>query len=189
MSLFLVIEILAAVFGLLYLWLLIKEKIVCWLFGILSSSLSIFLFVNTKLYSEAVLYSYYVIIGFYAYYLWSRKSNSDSSPQLKISDVNSKNHIYFILSACVLALSLAWFFNVYTDAERPYIDAFTTVFSFLATYLEAKKILSSWKYWIVINGVTIGLYLDKGLDIYAGLIVVYFVMSFVGYSKWKKLMA
>jgi nicotinamide mononucleotide transporter len=84
---------------------------------------------------------------------------------------------------------LAWFFNSYTDAERPYIDSFTTVFSFLATFLEAKKVLSSWKYWIVINGVTIGLYFDKGLDIYAGLILVYFIMSFVGYFKWKKLMA
>ena len=187
MDLYFIIEVLAVVFGLIYIWLLIKERIECWIFGILGSLLSIFLFVHTKLYSEAILYSYYVVVGFYGYYLWNRKSKDDSL--LRISDVNSTNHVYYILSSCALAFSLAWFFNSYTDAERPYIDSFTTVFSFLATFLEAKKVLSSWKYWIVINGFTIGLYFDKGLDIYAGLILVYFIMSFVGYFKWKKLMA
>jgi len=187
LDLYFIIEVLAVVFGLIYIWLLIKERIECWIFGILGSLLSIFLFVHTKLYSEAILYSYYVVVGFYGYYLWSRKSKDDSV--LRISDVNPVNHVYYILSSCVLAFSLAWFFNAYTDAERPYIDSFTTVFSFLATFLEAKKVLSSWKYWIVINGLTIGLYFDKGLDIYAGLILVYFIMSFVGYFKWKKLMA
>lgn len=187
MDLYFIIEVLAVVFGLIYIWLLIKERIECWIFGILGSLLSIFLFVHTKLYSEAILYSYYVVVGFYGYYLWSRKSKDDSL--LRISDVNPTNHVYYILSSCVLAFSLAWFFNTYTDAERPYIDSFTTVFSFLATFLEAKKVLSSWKYWIVINGFTIGLYFDKGLDIYAGLILVYFIMSFVGYFKWKKLIA
>lgn len=187
MDLYFIIEVLAVVFGLIYILLLIKERIECWIFGILGSLMSIFLFVHTKLYSEAILYSYYVVVGFYGYYLWSRKSKDDSL--LRISDVNPTNHVYYILSSCALAFSLAWFFNTYTDAERPYIDSFTTVFSFLATFLEAKKVLSSWKYWIVINGVTIGLYFDKGLDIYAGLILVYFIMSFVGYFKWKKLMA
>ena len=66
------------------------------------------------------MYSYYVVVGFYGYYLWSRKSKDDS--QLRISDVNPFNHVYYILSSCVLAFSLAWFFNTYTDAERPYID-------------------------------------------------------------------
>ena len=73
-----------------------------------------------------------------------------------------------------------------TAATSPYLDALTTIFSFFATYLEAKKILSAWIYWIIINGLTIGLYLTKGLDIYSTLSVIYFVMSFVGYVKWKK---
>jgi nicotinamide mononucleotide transporter len=88
-----------------------------------------------------------------------------------------------------LALILAWFFDTYTDADKPYLDAFTTIFSFLATYLEAKKVLSAWVYWIVINGLTITLYYSKGLDYYSGLTVVYFVMSFVGYMRWKKELA
>lgn len=84
---------------------------------------------------------------------------------------------------------MAWFFDTYTNADKPYLDAFTTIFSFLATYLEARKVVSAWLYWIVLNGVTALLYFSKGLDIYAGLSVVYFIMSFVGYVRWKRSMA
>jgi hypothetical protein len=34
---------------------------------------------------------------------------------------------------------LAYIFESYTNADKAYLDAFTTIFSFLATYLEAKK--------------------------------------------------
>lgn len=191
MNFYLILEILSVVFGLIYLVLLIKQNILCWLFGIVGSALSIFLFYHSKLYSEAILYSYYVVMGFYGFYLWSSKNTNNLSETnyLKVSDKGLTFHIYSISTASILALILAWFFDTYTDADKPYLDAFTTIFSFLATYLEAKKVLSAWVYWIVINGLTITLYYSKGLDYYSGLTVVYFVMSFVGYMRWKKELA
>ena len=96
-------------------------------------------------------------------------------------------HLIAIVSSALTAICLGWYFENYSDATSPYLDALTTIFSFFATYLEAKKILSAWIYWIIINGLTIGfVYLTKGLDIYSILYVIYFVMSFVGYVKWKK---
>ena len=59
------LELIAVILGLIYLILLIKEKIACWIFGILSSAISIYLFYSIQLYSEAILYFYYVIIGIY----------------------------------------------------------------------------------------------------------------------------
>ncbi|MGB1931657.1 MAG: nicotinamide riboside transporter PnuC [Flavobacteriales bacterium] len=187
MDLFLIIEIVSVILGLVYLILLIKQNINCWWFGIAASLLSIFLFYNSKLYSEAILYTYYVFMGFYGYYSWSRTiPNSVGSTGLLISEKGLNFHIQAIGFSSLVAISLAWIFDNFTDASSPYLDAFTTIFSFLATYLEAKKVLSAWIYWIIINGFTIGLYLTKGLDIYSTLFVIYFVMSFVGYVKWKK---
>jgi nicotinamide mononucleotide transporter len=127
-------------------------------------------------------------MGFYGYYIWSEKSIgiSNESSSLTVSEKGIFFHVFCIIITSVLALVLAWFFNSYTDADWPYLDAFTTMFSFLATYLEAKKVLSGWVYWIVINGLTIGLYYNKDLDYYSGLTLIYFIMSFVGYFKWKK---
>ena len=64
------------------------------------------------------------------------------------------------------------------------IDALTTTFSFAATFLEVRKVLHAWLYWIVINLVTVWLYQDRTLDIYAALIGLYSVLSVVGFLRW-----
>ena len=146
--------------------------------------MSIVLFYKTQLYSEAILYFYYVIIAGYGYHLWSsaRKKNGE----LSIADYPLKKNALFTIIAGSLGLLLGYFFDKNTDADQPYLDAQTTMFSFLASYLEAHKILSGWIFWIVINAVTIGLYTYKDLYFYAALMVAYLVLSFIGFSTWKK---
>ena len=79
------LELIAVILGLIYLILLIKEKIACWIFGILSSAISIYLFYSIQLYSEAILYFYYVIIGIYGFWLWSIKGVEKKSFQINKS--------------------------------------------------------------------------------------------------------
>lgn len=181
------LEIIAVILGLGYLYFLIKEHIVCWLFGVLGSLVSIILFYRTGLYSESILYVYYVLIGIYGYYHW--KKSLQESKNFGVTDFSIQTYVYLIVLGEVLALILAYIFDTYTNANMPYLDAHTTVFSFIASYLEAKKKLASWKFWIVINAVTIVLYLNRDLNLYTGLTVVYLVFSFVGYFQWKRKMA
>ena len=180
------LEIISVVFGLAYLVFLIKEKIICWLFGVLGSLTSIGLFYRTGLYSESILYIYYVFIGVYGFVHWkkSAKHNSD----FLVTDYPLNIYLILLLTGEVMAFILAFIFDNYTNAKLPYLDAHTTVFSFIASYLEAKKKLASWKLWIVINAVTIVLYLNRDLNYYTLLTFVYFVFSFVGYFQWKKKM-
>ena len=180
----LILEIVAVVFGLLYLVFLIRENKICWYFGIIGSLISVFLFYKTQLYSEAILYIYYVFIGVYGFLLWNK--SIEKNKELRIRSLSKKKCIYIIIIGVVLALLLGYIFETYTDASAPFLDAFTTSFSFIASYLEAKKYLSSWVFWIVINGLTIGLYWGKELHIYMGLTVIYLIFSFVGYVEWNK---
>ena len=124
-------------------------------------------------------------MGFYGYYSWSN-NKSKNNLTLAVSEKGLGFHLIAIVSSSIAAICLGWYFDNYSDATSPYLDALTTIFSFFATYLEVKKILSSWIYWMIINGITIVLYLTKGLEIYSTLSVIYLVMSFVGYFKWKK---
>lgn len=181
MSLLLAIEILATLTSLGYLLLLIKQNIWCWPLSIVSGLLSIYLFLESKLYSESILYGYFVLISIYGWWNWSRPKNP-----LKITTWKPLYHLVTVLIGIALSLGLGYTFITYTDADKPYFDATTTMFSFIASILEARKILSAWIYWIIINGVTVGLYFSKSLDIYAGLMVIYFVMSIVGYREWRK---
>lgn len=180
----LLLEIAATVLGLLFLILLIKENIWCWVFGGMSSFLSIILFYYSQLYAEAILYFYYVIIAVYGYFIWSRSRQKGKS--LPITDISLIKSLLFVLIGGIVGLLLGIILERNTDADLPYVDAQTTIFSFLASYLEAHKILSGWIFWIIINAITIGMYSFKGLYFYAGLMVVYFSLSVFGYFQWKK---
>lgn len=179
------LETITVLLSLTFLFLLIKENRWCWLFGILSSTISIYIFYGVKLYSEAVLYFFYVLSGMYGWYVWENPKNGKEVP---ISKWGGLKHILTIGVGIGCAVSLGYFFKNYTDANKSFVDAHTTVFSFIATYLQAHKYLYSWGYWLILNGVSIWLYYTQGLPIYAGLMVVYFVMSGVGFWNWRKKM-
>lgn len=180
----LALEVTAVILGLVYLILLIKENRFCWYFGIAGSLLSIFLFYRIKLYSEAILYVYYVIIGFYGLWMWTK--NNTETNQLKVSNNTIIQNIGLVVIGVSLSVILGKSFDVYTDAVSPYLDAFTTIFSFIASYLEAKKVLSAWGFWIVINSLTLLLYFNKDLNYYLGLTLIYTVFSFIGFVKWRR---
>ena len=175
------IEILATVAGLLFVILLILDRVICWPIGILGSALSVYLFVDTKLYSEAMLYGFYVAFGIWGWIRWHQRQQNNPVQRLELPQ-----HLQLISICSALALILGYSFATYTDAARPYIDAFTTIFSFAATYLEVKKVLDTWGYWIVLNAVSIWLYHDRSLDIYAALITVYSILSVWGFMQWRQ---
>lgn len=179
LSTMLIVEIAATLCGLAYIVLLIRQRIACWPFAIAGACLSIYLFFHAKLYSEAGLYLFYVGAGIWGWMRWSRRSDDNPVIVLPIW-----MHAIFIFAGTALAFAAAWTLHQTTDAARPYIDALTTVFSLIATYMEVTKALEAWIYWLAINLVSIWLYQDRELDIYAGLIAVYAVLSAWGLYSW-----
>jgi len=66
----------------------------------------------------------------------------------------------------------------------PFLDSFTTWGSILTTWMVARKILENWLYWLVIDSVSIYLYLDRELYLTALLFALYLVIVLFGYRKW-----
>ena len=179
----LLVELLATSANLVFIVLLIREKILCWSFGIAGSLLSVYLFADARLYSESVLYSFYAAMGVWGWLRWHRREEQHDNP---VTRWHSRLHLLAIILCSALALLLGYGALSFTDAERPFFDAFTTLFSFFATYLEVAKVLEAWVYWTVINVASIWLYHDRNLDIYAGLIGLYAVLSVWGFFSWRR---
>ena len=59
-------------------------------------------------------------------------------------------------------------------------------FSFIANYMEAQKVLSTWIFWMILNAFSVWLYYVRGLELYSGLMIVYFILSIVGYLQWRR---
>ena len=178
------IEISGTLFGLAYVILAAKKNVWCWIAGIISSFLSVYLFwVYSKLYAEAILYMYYVIAGIVGWVQWS----NPKTDRPFIIKVDSGTHFLLVVTGAFLSFLLYFLISlIFPDAAKPLIDSFTTVFSFLATWITIRKWISSWIYWIIIDSISVGLYWSRDLNIYAFLMIVYTVLAVYGYYSWKK---
>lgn len=188
MDFFTVIELASVIFGLLYVILMMRQNIWCWICGILSSGLYIFSCFHAKIYLEAGLNFYYVVIGFYGWFLWLKRKNNDDDEErhLQVTEWRASAHIINIAICILLTLFLGKIMQLHTDSPRPYFDAAITVFGFSATILEARKILSAWIYWFIINGASILLMIDRRMPFYAILSAVTTLLCIRGYLDWKK---
>jgi nicotinamide mononucleotide transporter len=55
-----------------------------------------------------------------------------------------------------------------------------------ATWMLARKIIEHWWVWTVVDGVSMALYIYKGLYPTTMLFAFYTTMSVVGYYQWKR---
>jgi nicotinamide mononucleotide transporter len=63
----------------------------------------------------------------------------------------------------------------------------TTALSMIAMWLLARKYVEQWLVWLVVDIITVGLYLYKGIPITAALYMLYSVLAVAGYIRWRKL--
>ncbi|RFM28165.1 nicotinamide riboside transporter PnuC [Deminuibacter soli] len=178
------VELISVICGLLYLVFIIKENNWCWPFGIIGSLITVYLYFHHKLYLEAGLNGYYVLAGVYGWVFWTSHRNRENKTPVR--NWQTSWHVLSITGGLLLSLYLGHIMHRYTDSPRPYVDAAMTVFSFIATYMEARKVLTGWYYWFILNGTSVWLQLDRGLYMYAALSVFTTLMCIKGYMEWKK---
>lgn len=112
----------------------------------------------------------------------------------KMNKKNSQFHIHHanIFSLAVIGVILfafiAFILIRFTDSIVPFGDSFTTALSILGMWLLAQKHVEQWGFWFVVNVVSCGLYVWKGLYTTSILFGIYSVISVFGYFKWKKMM-
>ena len=178
-----IIEFLGAVFSIVYSLLLMREKSIGWLFGIASSLLGIILFIESKIYAQAIISVYYAGIGIYGWLYWKKAEQRNEH----IHKWKPQQHVLYITIFVVFSLLSSYAFENYTDSQNPYLDSFVTVFGFLASIKEARKILTSWMYWFMINSFSVMLYYNQQLDFYSAIMVLYALICIPGYLNWKKI--
>ena len=177
------IEIVAVVFGLIYIILAAKENVWCWPAGFIGTGTSIYLFWDGSLYMESALNVYYLLMAVFGWWQWQYGSKQKST--LAIRSLVAKEH--FIVLGLIAALTLisGYLLSNNTDAALPYLDSFTTWSAVITTWMVARKILENWLYWIVINSASIYLYIDRGFLLYAVLFGLYVIIAAFGYRQWR----
>lgn len=180
------IELLGAILGIAYIFFSIRQSILTWPVGLLTSVLYVWVFFVSKLYADMGLQVYYVVISIYGWYEWLRGNQSNHSEPIQVSRLSVKLGIILSMVSLFLFLLIWFILKNYTDSPVPIADAFATALSIVATWMLARKILEHWLVWIFVDAFSIGLFWYKDLLPTVILFVVYTVMAYVGYREWKR---
>jgi nicotinamide mononucleotide transporter len=180
------LELIAAALGLIAIYLQIKQRVWYWPVSIVLVSLYIIVYIQAKLYADMSLQVYYLIISFYGWYHWLFGKREDPGEKLPVRCVSRRLASYLLLASIAFFIAISFILVNFTDSDLPYWDAFTTALSFVATWMLARKIIENWLVWIIVDAVSVGIYIYKGLYPTVVLFTVLTILAIVGYRAWKK---
>lgn len=172
-------------FGLICVWLLIRENIWTWPMGIIYVLISLFVFYEAKLYADLALHIIFLFLNIYGWYYWLKAGNkaqgevpvTTSSWQLMLGLL-----LISILGTAVSGILL----QTNTDASLPYWDSATTVFSLTGMWLSTKKKIENWYYWFFVDIMAAGIYYYKEIYFYFILYFIYIGLAVAGYLAWRR---
>ncbi|MFC4655287.1 MULTISPECIES: nicotinamide riboside transporter PnuC [Rheinheimera] len=185
MALMTQLELLAVLSALAYVLLALKQSLWCWPAALLSTLLYSHIMWHSALLSDALLQIYYAGMALYGWYNW-RRLQQQQSHQHGMTEFSLVFHGRLIAATAGAGLLLGYLMNRYTQADFAWVDAQTTTFSVLATFLVARKVVSNWLYWVVIDAVCIYVYIEKHLYFTTALFVLYTLIALAGFFLWRQ---
>lgn len=180
------LELVAVVLALVMVALNMRVNPLAWPLAIASSLLYFLLFWDSRLYGEAGLQIFFVIVALWGWWQWLRGTLDDGSA-LRVRALSGREAL-----GCLLAMAIAWpalalVLDHRTDSDVPWFDAFPTAASLVGQWLLGRKYIENWPVWLVVNGVSVALFAFKGLWLTVLLYAVFAVLSVAGWRAWRRL--
>lgn len=182
------LEIIGTLIGLVYLWLEYRASIYLWIASIIMPAVYLFVYYDAGLYADFGINIYYLLAAVYGWWVWKYGNKEKQGEELPITRMPRGKWKMAAAMYLVFQLLIAWILIRYTDSNVPWCDAFTTALSMVAMWMLARKYLEQWLVWIVVDVVSVALYLYKGLFFTAGLYALYAIIAVYGYWNWKNMM-
>jgi len=178
------IELIASLFGVVYVLLALKQSVWCWPAGIINVGLYIFVFYQARLFGDVALQAFYLLISFYGWYNWifGRSEGQATLPVIRLERSTGMVLLVITVSGSILfgyILSLS-------SSSIPYWDGATTALGLAGTWMIARKYLENWLVWIFTDLLCTGIYLYKELYLTAGLYLLLAFVAVAAWFEWKK---
>jgi nicotinamide mononucleotide transporter len=202
-----VLEFVAATFGLLSVYFSIKKNIWVYPTGIISTIIYVYLLFIAGLLGDCMINVYYSVMSVYGWSLWQK--NSKDHLHIEVSWTTKKEWIIaailFVISVVLVLLiyyykplldSIYVFDGIYVSENIQFgfhhldwanwMDIFTTSVFLVGMWLMAKRRIENWIFWILGDLISIPMYIYKGYGITSVQYLVFTVMAIIGYTQWKK---
>jgi len=181
------LELVAFVLALAMVGFNIRVNPLGWPLAIISSLLYFLLFWNSRLYGDASLQIFFVVVAGWGWWQWLRGTDATGKP-LAVRRLGRRGRVVALLALALAWPALALFLRRFTDTDVPWWDAFPTAASVLGQWLLGRKYVENWPTWIVVNIAATALFAYKGLWLTVLLYTIFIVLSFVGWRAWQRLL-
>jgi nicotinamide mononucleotide transporter len=177
------LEVLAVATALASVWLLLRLHIWNWPVGLVSVSCYAVLFFNAKLYADALLQGVFFGFGAAGWFAWLRGAARGDAGRVTRATPEEWRWGATIAVAGIAAVAVA--LQSLTDSPLPWIDAAIFVLSLLAIWGQALRRLECWWVWILVDVISIPVYLARDLPLTAALYAVFLVLCVAGLRAWR----
>jgi nicotinamide mononucleotide transporter len=178
------IEWIAAILGVINVALLVLRSVWNFPVALVMVTLYAFVFWEAKLYSDAGLQGFFFAANVAGWLAWSLSKGKEGA--LIVQRLPTGWPIACVAASLLATLGWGWFMASNTDASYPYWDASILVLSIAGQLLMIGRYVENWWWWIVVNLISVGLYLAKGLYPTMLLYVILLAMALFGLIEWDR---
>lgn len=177
------LEWLGAGFGIAQVLLARANKVLLYPAGIISVTISIYIFFMGGLYAESALNVYYLVMSIYGWWFWIHKGTAVPLPVTTCSKSDWSITVMIVVAG---GLVLFLILKTFTDSTVPVMDAVVSATAWAGMWLLARRKLENWILLNISNAVAIPLLFYKQLPLYGLLTIFLFIVAIFGYFDWKK---
>ncbi len=180
------LEIVAFVLGVAMVLFNLRVNPLGWPMAIASSLLYALLFANSRLYGEASLQIFFVVVALWGWWQWLAGAGHDGTA-LRVGWMTRHQRVVAAASTVAAWPLLGLMLARTTDSDVPFLDALPTVASVTGQILLGRKYIENWAVWLGVNAFSLVLFGIKGLWLTVLLYAVFLVLSWVGWRAWRQI--
>ena len=188
------LEFVGTLFYLWSVWLIAQKKMLTWPIGIIAVILFGILFYQIQLYSDTIEQFYYLGASIYGWHFWKKEQKLTESAEINVRLSSARVIvIWAVITIAATVIVTIFMKNIHlmlpvlfpVPASYPFLDALTTMMSFVAMFLMAQKRIESWIYWIIVDIIGIMLYFVKNVKFISLLYIFLLVLAIKGFWVWR----
>lgn len=165
-------------------WLMARRRPLGWPIGLLSVLVYAAVFIDAKLYSDALLQGAFAALIVYGWHRWLRHLGDDG--RVEVAPLPVRQAAAHVALGLLGALALGFAMHRWTDAALPWLDAALTAFSLVAQWWQGRRHVAAWWLWIAVDVVYIGEYVYKSLLVTSVLYAGFIALAVVGLRSWQQ---
>lgn len=162
-----------------------RNNIHSWWLGIVGCALFGVLFYGVKLYADVALQLFFIVTCLIGWRAWAA---GDHGRQMPITSVKFSTLAWMTGAGIVGAAAYGLMLHNFTNAYAPFIDSSVLAFSIIAQFLLMARRMETWPVWVLVNAVSVPLYLSRDLKLTALLYAGYLINALVSWRWWRRQM-